>query len=75
MLRSQLNGYEITLPAINGLSHQAKDFEVLLTEFHMLKYMPPSDARTLLESLYPPQAFAPRRNPGDVEAVTAPEAT
>ncbi|MDB5585073.1 MAG: hypothetical protein JWP26_43 [Devosia sp.] len=60
LLRSQLNGHEVTLAALNGLSDVSKDFSVLLTNFKMLKYMPGGPMRDLLETIYPPEAFAPR---------------
>lgn len=60
LLRSQLNGDEIQLAAVNGLTQESKDFADLLTQFHMLKYMPKGHLRNRLEKVYDPKAFAPR---------------
>jgi hypothetical protein len=60
LLRSQLNGDEIQLAAVNGLTPESKDFGELLTEFHMLKYMPRGPLRNRLEQVYEAKAFAPR---------------
>lgn len=60
LLRSQLNGDEIQLAAVNGLTQESKDFAYLLTEYHMLKYMPKGTLRSRLEKVYDDKAFAPR---------------
>ncbi len=60
LLRSQLTSHELALAGFNGLMPQANDFSVLLTEFHMLKYLPNGMARRALEEVYEPAAFAAR---------------
>lgn len=60
LLRSQLTSHELTLAGFNGLMPQANDFDVLLTDFHMLKYLPNGIARRALEEVYDPVAFAAR---------------
>jgi len=57
LLRGQLSSSELSLMGLNGKLDLAKDFSTLLTEFRMLKYLPPGTIRTELESLYPHQAF------------------
>ncbi|MGO7039853.1 putative phage abortive infection protein [Rhizobium acaciae] len=60
LLRSQLTSHELALAGFNGLMPQANDFDALLTEFHMLKYLPTGIARRALEEVYDPTAFAAR---------------
>ncbi|MGO8189396.1 putative phage abortive infection protein [Rhizobium leguminosarum] len=62
LLRSQLTSPELALAGFNGLMPQANDFSVLLTEFHMLKYLPNGLARRALERVYEPDAFAARND-------------
>jgi hypothetical protein len=49
LLRSQLTSYEITLAGLNGLSPVSKDFSTLVTEFHLLKYLPEGLRRRVLQ--------------------------
>lgn len=63
LLRSQLSSHELSLIAINACAVIAKDFDVLLTEFKMLKYHPPSKLDRRLRKAYPDEAFAPRPDP------------
>lgn len=60
LLRSQLTSDEIMLMAVNGLAPVSKDFDSLITEFRMLKYLPKTSLRTELEVHYTPTAFLPR---------------
>ncbi|MBY3197622.1 putative phage abortive infection protein [Rhizobium laguerreae] len=60
LLRSQLTSHELALAGFNALMPQANDFDKLLTEFHMLKYLPNGIARRALEEVYDPAAFAAR---------------
>ncbi|MGQ2968575.1 MAG: putative phage abortive infection protein [Allorhizobium sp.] len=60
LLRSQLTSPELALAGFNGLMPQANDFGALLTEFHMLKYLPKGLARRALERVYDPATFAAR---------------
>lgn len=62
LLRSQLTSHELALAGFNGLMPQANDFSALLTEFHMLKYIPPSITRRALEQVYESEAFTPRND-------------
>ncbi len=62
LLRSQLTSHELSLAGFNGLMPQANDFSQLITEFHMLKYLPPGMARRALEQLYDEEAFAARND-------------
>lgn len=60
LLRSQLSSYEISLTALNALAPFSKDLKSLITEFRLLKYMPPGNLRESLEKIYPIEAFLPR---------------
>ena len=65
LLRSQVNSYELAVAALNGLSPVSKDFKMLITKFHFLKYMPHGFRRSVFESLYAPEAFAARSDSDD----------
>lgn len=60
LLRSQLTSHEISLMALNGTADVSKDLASLITEFHLLKYLPEGKTRRLLTDVYEPAAFAAR---------------
>lgn len=60
LLRSQLTSFEVAIVGINGLSEVSKDFDRLVTEFRLLKYLPQGNRRRLLEMFYPEEAFMSR---------------
>lgn len=62
LLRSQMTSFEISLSAFNGLTEESNDFSELLTEFHMLKYLPSGIVRRTLEKVYDEKAFLARND-------------
>lgn len=60
LVRSQMTSFEIALTGANGLSKVSGRLSELLTEFHMLKYLPNGPRRTAMRRFYPDQAFSSR---------------
>lgn len=60
LVRSQLSTAEIGLMGLNGLTEHSNDFEIYLTEFRLLKYLPEGPLRNQLQRFYPRKAFEAR---------------
>ncbi len=60
LVRSQLSSAEVALIAANALTTASNDFKRFVIEFRLLKYLPPGGYGSILERIYPEEAFAPR---------------
>lgn len=60
LVRSQLSSAEVGLIAANALTTASNDFKRFVIEFRLLKYLPQEGYRSMLEKIYPAEAFAPR---------------
>ncbi|PGH54228.1 hypothetical protein CRT60_30945 [Azospirillum palustre] len=61
LLRSQLTSYELALIGLNALTPVSKDFQDLITEFRMLKYLPEHSRRKrILLKFFDMRAFQGR---------------
>jgi hypothetical protein len=60
LFRSQLSSHEVALVGFNGLHPVSKDLARLITEFRLLKYLPPEFGRDHLSKFYPAEAFEDR---------------
>jgi hypothetical protein len=60
LVRSQLSSAEVGLIAANALTTASNDFKRFVIEFRLLKYLPLGGYRSILEKIYPEEAFAPR---------------
>lgn len=61
LLRGHLTSFEVGLIAFNSQMVQARDLDLLLTEFRFLKYYPEGYIRTLLKKIFPAKAFEGRK--------------
>ncbi len=63
LVRSQLSSADVLLLGVNSLAPISADMRSLVTEYRMLKYLPPSSMRDLLLRLHDPEAFLGREDP------------
>jgi hypothetical protein len=57
LVRSQLGSYELAVVGLNGLSAISKDLSDLITEFHLLKYIPSGKRKETLQPHYAEKTF------------------
>lgn len=60
LLRSQLTSHEVAMCCYNGLAAVSGSFKQLLTEFRIIKYLPPEFGRGTFVGHYDPIAFLGR---------------
>lgn len=60
LVRAQLSSSDVILLGINSLSPISADMKDIVTEFRLLKYLPSSSMKRLLQRLHDPKAFTGR---------------
>lgn len=64
LVRGHMTSFEVGMAGFNALMEEAKDFNVLVTRFRLLKYYPQGYVRNTLEEVYPKEAFLGRGTNG-----------